>query len=48
MDGAFEDFSNNIEFYLFDAMALEKKTPQAYQWIKKNFGETLKISTEGQ
>ena len=30
-----EDFSNNLEYYLFDKKTLETKNPKIYQWIKK-------------
>ncbi len=38
-----EDFANNIEYYLFDSGTLEKKTPQAFRWIKHHFGDKFKI-----
>ena len=30
-----EDFANNLEYYLFDKKALERKNPKIYQWIKR-------------
>jgi hypothetical protein len=38
-----EDFSNNIEYFLFDPETLQKKTPKAYQWIKKHFNDNFKV-----
>lgn len=38
-----EDFANNIEYFLFQPDLLQKKSPQAYQWIKDKFGDKLKL-----
>jgi hypothetical protein len=43
-DGRFsadEDFSNNIEFYLFEPEILKEKSPSLYSWIKANLGKFL-------
>jgi hypothetical protein len=37
-----EDFSNNVEYFLFEPKALQKKTPRVYEWIKKKFGDNFK------
>jgi hypothetical protein len=42
-----EDFSNNIEFYLFESELLRRKTPSAYRWISRKFGDTFKIRKAG-
>jgi hypothetical protein len=39
-----EDFSNNIEYYLFDPDALKVKSPKVYDWIQKKFGDTFKLA----
>ena len=41
-----EDFSSNVEFYMFKPDELKKKTPKVYEWIKKTYGDTLKIQRE--
>lgn len=38
-----EDFTNNIEYFLFDSQTLKKKNPQLYDWISKKFGDKLKL-----
>ena len=38
-----EDYANNLEYFLFDSDTLKTTTPKAYQWIKKNFGESFKL-----
>ncbi len=38
-----EDFANNIEYYLFDQKTLKETTPTAYEWIKTNYGDKLKL-----
>jgi hypothetical protein len=38
-----EDFANNIEYYLFEPETLRAKTPTAYEWIKKTYGDKLKL-----
>ncbi len=42
-DGPSEDFSNNIEFYLFNPKELKAKTPKVYNWISKRYGDKFKI-----
>ena len=37
-----EDFSNNIEYYLFDKKTLRRKNPKIYQWIDKYMEEKEK------
>jgi Mlc titration factor MtfA (ptsG expression regulator) len=44
-DGAIdigEDFSNNIEYFLFEPTKLKAKTPKVYQWIKEKYGDSFK------
>ncbi len=41
--GPREDFSNNLEYYLFEPNVLKEKTPQAFDWMKKHFGDKFKI-----
>lgn len=38
-----EDFANNLDYFLFDPDRLQKVTPSAYEWIKKQFGDKFKI-----
>lgn len=38
-----EDFSNNLESFIFDPDKLKKLTPSAYNWIEKEFGDKLKV-----
>lgn len=38
-----EDFANNLEHFLFDSDKLKKVTPNAYEWIKKKYGDKLKL-----
>ena len=38
-----EDYANNVEYILFEPNVLKKVTPQAYQWLRKKFGDTFKI-----
>lgn len=38
-----EDFANNIEWYLFQPEQLKRITPQAYNWIRLQFGDSLKL-----
>lgn len=38
-----EDFSNNIEYFLFESDKLKKVTPSAYDWIKRKFGDNFKL-----
>jgi len=42
-----EDFSNNLEHYLFNPKRLKSVTPSAYHWIKHNFSEKFKIVMKG-
>jgi hypothetical protein len=38
-----EDFANNLDHFLFDPERLQKVTPKAYDWIKKQFSDKFKI-----
>jgi hypothetical protein len=38
-----EDFSNNIEYFLFNPTTLKSKTPKVYDWIQKKYGDKFKI-----
>lgn len=38
-----EDYANNLEQYLYDPDKLKKVTPSAYEWIKKKYGDKLKL-----
>ena len=42
-DSPSEDFSNNVEYYLFNPDRLKAVTPQAYDWIKRHFGANFKL-----
>jgi hypothetical protein len=48
MESMTEDFSNNVEYYLFDPQTLERKTPKVYEWLKKKFGDNFKIARGAQ
>jgi len=39
-----EDFSNNVEYFLFEPEKLKTATPNVYTWIGKYFGDTFVIS----
>lgn len=41
-EGPNEDFSNNIEYYLFNPKTLHEKTPKVYDWIRKRYGEKFR------
>ncbi len=43
VDSPAEDFSNNIEYYLFNPKKLELVTPSAYNWIQNQYGDRLKL-----
>nr|WP_295902548.1 hypothetical protein [uncultured Bdellovibrio sp.] len=38
-----EDFSNNLEYYLFEPQTLKKATPNAYKWMNNHFGDKFKL-----
>lgn len=38
-----EDFSNNLEYFLFDPPTLEKTNPKIYQWFRKEMGDNFKV-----
>lgn len=38
-----EDFTNNIEYYLFNKAKLRSVTPTAVEWIQHHFGDKLKL-----
>ncbi|WP_415062844.1 hypothetical protein [Bdellovibrio sp.] len=38
-----EDYANNIEFYLNEPEKLKKVTPNAYNWIRRRFGDKFKL-----
>ncbi|MCM2322221.1 MAG: hypothetical protein NDJ90_03060 [Oligoflexia bacterium] len=38
-----EDFSNNVEYFLFEPQVLHRKTPKVYDWIKAKFGDNFKL-----
>jgi hypothetical protein len=38
-----EDYANNLEYFLFDPDVLNKKTPSAFKWMKKHFGDKFKV-----
>lgn len=41
-----EDFSNNLEYFLFSPDTLQKTTPKAYEWLSKKYGDKLKLKGE--
>ncbi len=41
--GPREDFANNLEYYLFEPDVLKGKTPKAFDWMKRHFGDKFKI-----
>ncbi len=47
VDSPAEDFSNNIEYYLFNPKKLEAVSPSAYRWIEKHYGDKLKLRARG-
>jgi hypothetical protein len=44
MDSPSEDFSIDIEYYLFDPERLKKVTPRVYDWIQTNYGSWLRLN----
>ena len=42
-EGPNEDFSNNIEYYLFASNTLKKGTPKVSEWILQKYGEAFKL-----
>jgi hypothetical protein len=46
-EGPNEDFSNNIEYFLFNSKILLEKTPKVYDWIRKRYGEKFKLKGSG-
>ena len=38
-----EDFSNNLEFFLFEDKNLKSKTPHAYRWFERYFNDKLRL-----
>lgn len=42
-EGPNEDFSNNIEYFLFDPKALHERTPKVYDWIQQKYGKAFKL-----
>ena len=38
-----EDFSNNVEFFLFNPLKLKDVSPGPYNWISKHFGGNFKL-----
>lgn len=42
-EGPNEDFSNNIEYFLFKPEVLRKITPKVYDWIRDKYGPKFKI-----
>ena len=42
-EGPAEDFSNNIEHYLFQPEQLKIKSPKVYEWIRQRYGDSFKI-----
>jgi len=38
-----EDFANNVEYFIFMPEKLKEKTPSAYNWIKRYFGDKFKL-----
>ena len=43
MESLTEDFSNDIDYFLFEPTVLRKKSPKVYDWIGKKFGDTFTI-----
>ena len=42
-DSVEEDFSNNVEFYLFNPAKLKDVSPEAFNWISRHFGANFKV-----
>lgn len=38
-----EDYSNNLEYFLFEPEILKKTTPKAFDWMKRKFGDKFKL-----
>jgi hypothetical protein len=42
-NGIEEDFSNNIEYFLFKPQELKNKSPAVFNWIYKKYGDKFKL-----
>lgn len=38
-----EDFSNNIEYFMFDVKKLKTFNPSIYEWIERTYGDKLDL-----
>lgn len=43
----YEDFANNVEYFLFEPEKLKAVTPHAYTWIKNHFGDNFRLGGVG-
>jgi hypothetical protein len=43
VNGPDEDFSNNIEYFLFDPHRLKSSAPKIYDWIRNRYGAKFSI-----
>lgn len=43
INGPGEDFSNNIEYFLFDPQRLKSKSPRIFDWIRKRYGAKFSL-----
>lgn len=41
--GPDEDYANNLEYFLFQPDVLKVKTPKAFDWMTKHYGDKFKI-----
>jgi len=44
VEGPSEDFSNNLEYFLFSPAELKAKNPRVYDWIQNKFGAKFKVA----
>jgi len=42
-DSPWEDYANNVQYFLFHPEKLHLVTPSAYDWIKYHFGDNFKV-----
>lgn len=45
-NGPDEDFSNNIEYFLFEPKTLKNKNPKIYEWIQKKYSVKFKMGAK--
>ncbi len=42
-EGPNEDFSNNVEYFLFEPSVLKIRSPKVYEWFSGKYGDKLQL-----